>query len=156
MSMHIWQQIPHKNLLQKLKELWASKSPQSTCTHNTVYKVLTIVSQLLYSKSNSINILFSSHPLLIKNQTIITWQSHDYNHTHSLVLEELECLMGPDSDESFNWETLEGFQNIVDRTDPASHFMRTVYVMRLHTLPRLMEERGKKGKGEKGRRKEGK
>ena len=156
MSMHVWWKTPHKNLLQKLKELWASKSSQNTCTHNTVYKVLTIVSQLLYSKSNNINILFSSHPLLIKNQTIITWPSHDNNHTHSPVLEEPECLVGPDSDESFNRETLEGFQNIVDRKDPASHFMRTVYAMRLHTQPWLMEERGKKGKGEKGRRKEGK
>ena len=71
-------------------------------------------------------------------------------------MEELECLVGPDSDESFNRETLEGFQTFVNPTDPASHFMRTVYVMRLHTLSRLMEEREKKGKGEKGKRKEGK
>ena len=40
--------------------------------------------------------------------------------------------MGPDSDESFNQETLEGFQTFVDPKDPASHFTRTVYVMRLH------------------------
>ena len=40
--------------------------------------------------------------------------------------------MGPDSDESFNRETLEGFQTFVDPKDPVSHFTRTVYVMRLH------------------------
>ena len=30
--------------------------------------------------------------------------------------------MGPDSDESFNRETLEGFQTFIDPTDPASLF----------------------------------
>ena len=55
--------------------------------------------------------------------------------------------MGPNSDESFNRETLEGFQTFVDPTDPASHFARTVYVMRLHIhcKPCLMEERGERG-----------
>ena len=44
-------------------------------------------------------------------------------------------------------ETLEGFQSFVhvDSTDPAGHFMRTAYVMRLHTCinckPCLMKER---------------
>ena len=59
--------------------------------------------------------------------------------------------MGPNSDESFNRETLEGFQTFVDLTDPASHFTRTVYVMRLHIhcKPCLMEERGREGKEEK-------
>ena len=58
--------------------------------------------------------------------------------------------MGPDSDESFNRETLEGFQSFVDPTDPAGHFTRTVYVMRLHIhcKPCLMEER--EGERERG------
>ena len=34
--------------------------------------------------------------------------------------------------------------------------MRTVYVMRMHTQPSLMRREGKKGKGEKEMRKEGK
>ena len=68
--------------------------------------------------------------------------------------------MGPDSDESFNRETLEGFQSFVDPTDPAGHFMRTVYVMRLHINCKacLMEERereregGREGGGKEGER----
>ena len=55
--------------------------------------------------------------------------------------------MGPDSDKSFNQEILEGFQTFVDPTNPVSHFMRTVYVMRLHIhcKPYLMKERGERG-----------
>ena len=64
--------------------------------------------------------------------------------------------MGPDSDESFNRETLEGFQSFVDPTDPAGHFTRTVYIMRLHIncKPCLMEEREREreGEGEGGKR----
>ena len=64
--------------------------------------------------------------------------------------------MGPDSDKSFNRETLEGFQSFVDPTYPAGHFTRTVYVMRLHIncKPCLIEEREREreGEGEGGER----
>ena len=75
-------------------------------------------------------------------------------------MEEPECLVGPDSDESFNRETLKGFQTFVDPTDPASHFTRTVYVMRLHIhcKPSLMEERGRgreRGRESRGEREGG-
>ena len=121
-------------------------SPQPLYSISSLRSPLSL-SLFSYFPINSINILFSSYPLLLKIQTTITWQSHDYNHIHSPVLEELECLVGPDSDESFNWETLEGFQTFVDPTDPASHFTRTVYVMRLHIhcKPYLMKERGERG-----------
>ena len=59
--------------------------------------------------------------------------------------------MGPDSDESFNRETLEGFQTFVDPTDPASYFTRTVYVMRLHIHCKPCMSNGgerERGKGE--------
>ena len=55
--------------------------------------------------------------------------------------------MGPDSDESFNQETLEGFQTFVDPTDPASHFTRTVYVMRLHIHCKLCLMEGERENG---------
>ena len=57
--------------------------------------------------------------------------------------------MGPDSDKSFNGETLEGFQIFVDPTDPASHFTRTVYVMRLHIHCKLCLMEGKRENGKK-------
>ena len=60
--------------------------------------------------------------------------------------------MGPDSDESFNRETLEGFQTFVDHTDPAGHFTRTVYVMRLHIHCKLcLMEREREREREKGK-----
>ena len=65
--------------------------------------------------------------------------------------------MGPDSDESFNRETLEGFQTFIDPMVPASHFTRTVYVMRLHIhcKPCLMEERERERERERRRKREG-
>ena len=61
--------------------------------------------------------------------------------------------MGPDSDESFNRETLKRFQSFIDPTDPAGHFTRTVYVMRLHIhcKPCLMGEREGEREREGGR-----
>ena len=57
--------------------------------------------------------------------------------------------MGPDSNKSFNRETLEGFQTFVDHTDPASHFTRTVYVMRLHIHCKLCLMEGERENGKK-------
>ena len=58
--------------------------------------------------------------------------------------------MGPDSDVSFNQETLEGFQTFVDPKDPVSHFTRTVYVMRLHIHCKLCLMEGERER-EKGK-----
>ena len=83
-----------------------------------VYKVLTLVNQLLYNiglfSATCLSILgkcfkatvsiFSSVHILSSSRTKLQShdQSHDNNHTHSPVMEEPECLVGPDSDESFN------------------------------------------------------
>ena len=64
--------------------------------------------------------------------------------------------MGPDSNESFNQETLEGFQTFVDHTDPASHFMRTVYVMRLHIHCKLCLTEGEREREREREREKGK
>ena len=48
--------------------------------------------------------------------------------------------MGPDSDESFNRETLKGFQTFVDPTNPASHFMRAACICNETVYPALTNE----------------
>ena len=112
-----------------------------------VYKVLTLVNQLLYniglfsptclsilgkcfkatvSIFSSVHILSSSRTKLQSLERHMTITTPTYRSWKSWSASWAQTLTSPST------ETLEGFQTFVNHTDPASHFMRTVYVMRLH------------------------
>ena len=112
-----------------------------------VYKVLTLVNQLLYNiglfSATCLSILgkcfkatvssFSSVHILSSSRTKL--QSHDHHMTITTpthVSWKSQSALWAQTLTSPSTETLEGFQTFVDPKDPASHFTRTVYVMRLH------------------------
>ena len=138
----------------------------------TVHKVLTIVNQLLYniglfsapclsilgkclkakvSIFSLVHILSSSRTKLQSHDSHIVITTPTHQSWKSRSTSWAQTLMSPST------ETLEGFQSFVhvDPTDPAGHFMRTAYVMRLHTCinckPCLMKERERE-RGREGER----
>lgn len=50
------------------------------------------------------------------------------------ILEEAQCLMGPDTDQSLHWQSLKGPQCLKDAPDPARHLSGGVDIVGLGIL----------------------